>query len=279
MVIIISNTPPTQSTKTPIPVGKYYNILPKPEKCTKCYLSSDTTANQSIKKDVHTQTNTGQAATKIHATTQTDTHASNIAPGNLVETLTSSSVGVQAHSDSAVSAMMDFNSLVMLSKVCEQAPQSSSVGTQHDGPVYVETLDSSSCYNTHNLLTLPNTPYFNTSETQTSDFTNVSFEDNAAQTLISVLDMDACSADCGTQTQMMLDSLCSGIDVELTESQTQTWLSSLMPHDSLIDDNVFASRTALDVLVNTETQTAINDIPFDVGLINSETQTISEPFG
>lgn len=256
---------------------KYCNILPKPTKDT-----INTPPPPPITKiDAETQTNTcslSEINIQAAATTQTFGVQSCIS-NNILETMNHSSVGTQVKTPT-VSTMMDFGSQVMLSSVCEQVPNSLSVGTQHDGPVYIETLENPPCFSTQTLLTLPTPPYLNTSETQTQDFSHVSLEDNEAQTLISILDMDpSCSTDCGTQTQRMFDEILSQTDdVELTESQTQTWLSSMIPQDPLMVNNVFGNRTTLEYLVNTETQTVMNDIGFDVGLINSETQTIPESF-
>lgn len=212
--------------------------------------------------------------------------------------LSNASVGTQAnkHLLNSVS-MIDFSGQVMVPDMDGNISQSSSIGIQNDhlfipnhaslgiqGDTTCFSLSSQTLLTGSNLqITDPR--FLSTSETQTQDFSQVELEDNASQTSISVFGFDpSISTDCGTQTQTqkIFDELWSQADVELTESQTQTWLSSLMPTESEItnQNHILSNRTTLEDLVNIQTQTSSmsNSMAFDAGLTNTETQTIPEAF-
>jgi hypothetical protein len=306
-----------QGDKTPIQSQRYCKILPKPLNLLKSqYLSHAYCLSRSLagyngvisdatKKDAETQTlrrKTSKTSFKT-SSTQTMFDISTCINSDMISAandINYSSVGTQVNKTvlNSVSTMMDFGSQVMVPDICGSIAQSSSIGTQHDNHLFMnhsslDVPEDTACFSlssqtmlTGNDLQIADPRFLSSSETQTQDFDQVSLEDNAAQTLISILDFDpSCSTDCGTQTQTqrMIDEILSqSSDVELTESQTQTWLSSLMPLESEMTNpnHDLNSRTTLEDLVNIETQTPVmmNDLPFDVGLINTETQTIPEPF-
>lgn len=126
----------------------------------------------------------------------------------------------------------------------------------------------------------------NSTQTQTCGLEQVPLEDNETQTLISLLGIDtANSIDSGTQTQHFLDDLFCAQDIELTESQTQTWFSDYpltSPGlDSSGSDFVYK---ALDDLVDIHTQTSIvmsdfSELSGDTVFANSQTQTLQSDFG
>ena len=123
-------------------------------------------------------------------------------------------------------------------------------------------------------------------QTQTCGLEQVPLEDNETQTLISLLGIDSSSSiDSGTQTQNFLDDLFGTQDIELTESQTQTWFSGYPITSPGLDNsgNDFVYKT-LDDLVDIHTQTSIvmsdfSELAEDTVFANSQTQTLQSDFG
>ncbi|KAJ7337104.1 hypothetical protein OS493_009956 [Desmophyllum pertusum] len=112
-----------------------------------------------------------------------------------------------------------------------------------------------------------------------------SLEDNETQTLISLLGIDTTSSiDSGTQTQNLLDDLFDTQDIELTESQTQTWFNDFsLTSPGLDNSGEFVYKT-LDDLVDIHTQTSIvmsdfSELADDTAFANSQTQTLQSDFG
>lgn len=125
------------------------------------------------------------------------------------------------------------------------------------------------------------------SQTQTSGLEQVPLEDNETQTLISLLGIDANSSiDSGTQTQNLLHDLFDSQDIELTESQTQTWFNDYSTVTSPALENSgqeFVYKT-LEDLVDIHTQTSIvmsdfTELADDTVLANSQTQTLQSDLG
>lgn len=125
------------------------------------------------------------------------------------------------------------------------------------------------------------------SQTQTSGLEQVPLEDNETQTLISLLGIDANSSiDSGTQTQNLLNDLFDSQDIELTESQTQTWFNDYSTVTSPALENSgqeFVYKT-LEDLVDIHTQTSIvmsdfTELADDTVLANSQTQTLQSDLG
>ena len=123
-------------------------------------------------------------------------------------------------------------------------------------------------------------------QTQTCGLEQVPLEDNETQTLISLLGIDSSSSiDSGTQTQNFLDDLFGTQDIELTESQTQTWFSGYPITSPGLDNsgNDFVYKT-LDDLVDIHTQTSLVMSDFselaaeDTAFANSQTQTLQSDF-
>ena len=122
-------------------------------------------------------------------------------------------------------------------------------------------------------------------QTQTSSLEQVPLEDNETQTLISFLDIDSASSmDSGTQTHNFLDDLFGAQDIELTESQTQTWFSDFSITSPGLDNggNDFVYKT-LDDLVDIHTQTSIvmsdfGELAEDTAFTNSQTQTLQSDY-
>lgn len=125
----------------------------------------------------------------------------------------------------------------------------------------------------------------NSAQTQTCFMEQVPLEDNETQTLISLLGIDATSSmDSGTQTQSLLDDLFDTQDIELTESQTQTWFNDYSFTSPGLDNsgNEFVYKT-LDDLVDIHTQTSIamsdfSELADDTEFANSQTQTLQSDF-
>ena len=125
----------------------------------------------------------------------------------------------------------------------------------------------------------------NSAQTQTCGLEQVPLEDNETQTLISLLGIDTTSSmDSGTQTQNLLDDLFDTQDIELTESQTQTWFTDFSITSPGLDDsgNEFVYKT-LDDLVDIHTQTSLvmsdfSELADDTEFANSQTQTLQSDF-
>ena len=137
-----------------------------------------------------------------------------------------------------------------------------------------------------NLTTTDDLRPLSSAQTQTCGLEQVPLEDNTTQTLISLLGIDSTSSiDSGTQTQNFLDDLFCGQDIELTESQTQTWFSDFSITSPGLDNsgNDFVYKT-LDDLVDIHTQTSIvmsdfSELAEDTAFANSQTQTLQSDFG
>ena len=123
-------------------------------------------------------------------------------------------------------------------------------------------------------------------QTQTCGLEQVPLEDNETQTLISLLGIDANSSiDSGTQTHTLLDDLFDTQDIELTESQTQTWFtdfSSITSPGLDNSGNEFVYK-AFDDLVDIHTQTSIvmsdfSELADDTEFASSQTQTLQSDF-
>lgn len=147
-------------------------------------------------------------------------------------------------------------------------------------PLFLNNQTQTTLHGTHDLRPLSST------QTQTCNLEQVPLEDNETQTLISLLGIDSCSSmDSGTQTQNFLEDLFDTQDIELTESQTQTWFSSLPLTSPGLDNsgNEFVYKT-LDDLVDIHTQTSIvmsdfSELAEDTVFASSHTQTLQSDFG
>ena len=167
----------------------------------------------------------------------------------------------------------------------QQLPPLSSFVQRTDQANMVSTIDNSmqtlasdqahtSLIDTSDIRPLSST------QTQTNNLELVPHEDNETQTLVSLLGMDSVSSmDSGTQTQNFLDDLFDAQDIELTESQTQTWFPSYRVTSPSLDNGVndFVYKT-FDDLVDIHTQTSIvmsdfSELTEDTMFANSHTQT------
>ncbi|KAL9975719.1 hypothetical protein ACROYT_G012911 [Oculina patagonica] len=158
----------------------------------------------------------------------------------------------------------------------------------------MQTLDiDPMCLNTQTQTNLTSTDLalcdlrpLNSAQTQTYGLEQVPLEDNETQTLISLLGIDTTSSiDSGTQTQNFLGDLFDTQDIELTESQTQTWFSDYSITSPGLDNsgNEFVYKT-LDDFVDIHTQTSIvmsdfSELADDTEFANSQTQTLQSDFG
>jgi len=121
-------------------------------------------------------------------------------------------------------------------------------------------------------------------QTQTCGLEQVPLEDNETQTLISLLGIDANSSiDSGTQTHTLLDDLFDTQDIELTESQTQTWFTDFSSITSPGLDNSGNEFVYNDDLVDIHTQTSIvmsdfSELADDTEFASSQTQTLQSDF-
>ncbi|EDO46394.1 predicted protein [Nematostella vectensis] len=225
-----------------------------------------------------------------------------------IANLAQSSVGTQVNNSatSNVSTMLDFacGTEPQFFELCTANSQAS-IGTQLDGNTFMTSSEFekaiASFNNSSFLLSsqtqthlksadLPdtNSRFLSSSQTQTHMIEQVPCEDNAAQTLISVLDFDpGYSTDCGTQTQRIIDEILEQTsDVELTESQTQTWLTGWLTEgaNDVQSSTNYSERNSLDDFVDIHTQTPMMEPGFpgssyDVSLSSAETQTLPELFG
>ncbi|XP_068721216.1 ATM interactor-like [Montipora capricornis] len=184
--------------------------------------------------------------------------------------------GFQANMPQAVQAQQ----FLPLSSFVQRQDKSSFVSTNDNS---MQTLagdqTQTKLINTCDLRALSST------QTQTSQLEQVPLEDNETQTLISLLGIDSVSSmDSGTQTQNFLDDLFDAQDIELTESQTQTWFPSYHVTSPGLDNGVddFVYKT-FDDLVDMHTQTSIvmsdfSELTEDIVLANSHTQTLQSDF-
>ena len=149
------------------------------------------------------------------------------------------------------------------------------------------------CFNSQTQTNLTSTDFplndfrlLNNTQTQTCTLDLIPLEDNETQTLISVLGIDSSnSTDSGTQTQNLLDHLFGSQDIELTESQTQTWFTDheVNPGDIGNCGHDFVDKT-LDDLVDIHTQTSLmmsdfGELVDDITFAHSQTQTLQSDFG
>ena len=184
----------------------------------------------------------------------------------------------------------------------QHLPPFSSFVTGQQRPTFVSTNENSMqtlaidplCLNIQTQTNLTSTDIghcdlrpLTTSQTQTSGLEQVPLEDNETQTLISLLGIDTTnSIDSGTQTQNLLDDFFDTQDIELTESQTQTWFNDYSTVTSPGLENSgheFVYKT-IDDLVDIHTQTSIvmsdfTELADDTVLANSQTQTLQSDFG
>ena len=176
-------------------------------------------------------------------------------------------------------------------------PPMSSFVTRQERPSFVSTNENSMqtlaidplCLNnqtqTHFTSTDDPRP-LNSTQTQTCGLEQVPLEDNETQTFISLLGIDTTSSiDSGTQTQNFLDDLFGAQDIELTESQTQTWFPDYSITSPGLDNSGhdFVYKT-FDDLVDIHTQTSIvmsdfSELAEDTAFANSQTQTLQSDFG
>ena len=133
-------------------------------------------------------------------------------------------------------------------------------------------------------LTLSDLRPLSSTQTQTCGLEQVPLEDNETQTLISLLGIDANSSiDSGTQTHTLLDDLFDTQDIELTESQTQTWFTGFSSITSPGLDNSGNEFVYNDDLVDIHTQTSIvmsdfSELTDDTEFASSQTQTLQSDF-
>lgn len=182
----------------------------------------------------------------------------------------------------------------------DHLPPISSFVTGHQRSGFVSTNENSmqtldidpSCLNTETQTNLTSTDFalcdlrpLSSAQTQTCGLEQVPLEDNETQTLISLLGIDTTSSiDSGTQTQNLLDDLFDTQDIELTESQTQTWFNDFsLTSPGLDNSGEFVYKT-LDDLVDIHTQTSIvmsdfSELADDTAFANSQTQTLQSDFG
>lgn len=183
----------------------------------------------------------------------------------------------------------------------QRLPPISSFVTGQQRPGFVTTNENSMqtldidplCLNIQTQTNLTSTDLalcdlrpLSSAQTQTCGLEQVPLEDNETQTLISLLGIDATSSiDSGTQTQTLLDDLFDTQDIELTESQTQTWFtdfSSITSPGLDNSGNEFVYK-ALDDLVDIHTQTSIvmsdfSELADDTEFASSQTQTLRSDF-
>ena len=174
-------------------------------------------------------------------------------------------------------------------------PPISSFVTSHPRPGFVTTNENSMqtldidplCLNIQTQTNLTSTDLalsdlrpLSSTQTQTCGLEQVPLEDNETQTLISLLGIDANSSiDSGTQTHTLLDDLFDTQDIELTESQTQTWFTDFSSITSPGLDNSGNEFVYNDDLVDIHTQTSIvmsdfSELADDTEFASSQTQTL-----
>jgi len=183
----------------------------------------------------------------------------------------------------------------------QHLPPISSFVTGQQRPSFVTTNENSMqtldidplCLNIQTQTNLTSTDLalsdlrpLSSAQTQTCGLEQVPLEDNETQTLISLLGIDANSSiDSGTQTHTLLDDLFDTQDIELTESQTQTWFtdfSSITSPGLENSGNEFVYK-AFDDLVDIHTQTSIvmsdfSELTDDTEFTSSQTQTLQSDF-
>ena len=181
----------------------------------------------------------------------------------------------------------------------QRLPPISSFVTSHQRPGFVTTNENSMqtldidplCLNIQTQTNLTSTDLalsdlrpLSSAQTQTCGLEQVPLEDNETQTLISLLGIDANSSiDSGTQTHTLLDDLFDTQDIELTESQTQTWFADFSSITSPGLDNSGNEFVYSDDLVDIHTQTAIvmsdfSELADDTEFASSQTQTLQSDF-
>ena len=162
-----------------------------------------------------------------------------------------------------------------LSSFVQRTDQSNMVSTIDNS---MQTLASDQAHTS--LIDTSDIRPLSSTQTQTNNLELVPHEDNETQTLVSLLGMDSVSSmDSGTQTQHFLDDLFDAQDIELTESQTQTWFPSYRVTSPSLDNGVndFVYKP-FDDLVDIHTQTSIvmsdfSELTEDTVFANSHTQT------